>query len=84
MKRILMLLLASLACMLAANAQPATDTMTGVFNERVKTVQVTAGGDLFAPPVVVLGAGDRLTVAFDHLDEDRQYLRWRADRKSVV
>ena len=80
MKRILMLLLASLACMLAANAQPATDTMTGVFNERVKTVQVTAGGDLFAPQVVVLGAGDRLTVAFDHLDDDRQYLRWRAVR----
>lgn len=66
---------------MAFNAHGAiSDTMTGVFNERVKTVQVIAGTDMFAPPVVVLGAGDFLTVSFDHLDEDRQYLRWRAVR----
>ncbi len=71
--------LAISAALTATAARPA-DTMSGVFNERVKTVQVMAGDDLFAPPMVVLGVGDRLTVSFDHLDDDRRYVRYRAVR----
>lgn len=56
------------------------DTMDGIFNERVRSVQVTHHGDIFAPPVVLLGSDDFLTVSFDHLDTDREYLRWRVVR----
>ncbi len=58
-----------------------TDTMTGIFNDRVKTLQVRgADGNIFTPPVVMLGAGDFLNISFDHLSDDRQYLRWRVLR----
>jgi hypothetical protein len=58
----------------------ARDTMTGIFNERVRTLQVRVDGSIFAPPVVALSGGTPLSIEFDHLDEDRQYLRWRAVR----
>lgn len=58
------------------------DTMTGIFNERVKTLQVTSfpSGDIFSPAVVLLGGGDALRISFDHLADDREFLRWRAVR----
>lgn len=56
------------------------DTMTGIFRERVKTLRVVLNNDYFAPPVVVLGTNDRLEVSFDVIDEDRDYLRFRAMR----
>ena len=75
------LILALLLTLVPMRAQKLVDTMTGIFNERVKTLQVTGpNGDIFAPPVVVLGANDWLNISFDHLDEDRQYLRWRVAR----
>lgn len=77
MKRILFVI-AILMSALALRA--AADTMTGIFNERVKTLRVLAGGDMFAPPVVVLGSGDRLDISFDHLADDRVFLRYRAVR----
>lgn len=58
-----------------------TDTMTGSFNDHIRTVRVShSSGDLFAPPVVTAGAGDFLLVSFDHLTDDREFLRWRAVR----
>lgn len=54
----------------------AADTMTGVFNDRVKSLQVRLFGDPFAPPVINLGTDDRLIISFDHLAEDREYLRY--------
>lgn len=71
---IVMLLAAMSACCAA------TDTMTGVFNDRIKTVQTTYGGNIFAIPMVTLGTGERLTITFDHLAEDRAYLRYRVLR----
>lgn len=58
-----------------------TDTMTGIFNERIKTLEVRdSSGDIFAPPVVFLTAGNTLRVSFDHLSDDREFLRWRVVR----
>ncbi len=76
-----LLLLLALAVSVITNAAPPVDTMTGIFSERVKTVQVLGpGGDIFAPPVVVLGAGDALDIEFDRLADDREYMRYRVLR----
>lgn len=56
------------------------DTMNGIFKERVRTVVVRHGDDLFAPPVTVLGARDFLDISFDVLNEDRDFLRFRVVR----
>ena len=76
MKRLIFFFL----CLSALTAFPITDTMNGIFNERVRTVQVTAGGDIFALPVVMLGSNDFLDISFDVLHEDRDYLRYRVVR----
>lgn len=78
MKRLLLPLFVLLA-IVAAHAEPPADTMTGIFNDRVHTLEVR-GADLFAPPVVVLGSGERLSIEFDHLSDDREWLRWRVMR----
>ncbi len=54
----------------------AVDTMTGVFNDRVKSLQIGLLADTYAPPVICLGTDDKLVVSFDHLAEDREYLRY--------
>ena len=56
------------------------DTMNGIFNERVRTVQVRLGDDIFAPPVVILGSNEVLTVSFDVLHDDRDFLRYKVLR----
>ena len=58
----------------------ARDTLTGIFRADVRTLQVSLDGNIFAPPMVVLGAGDYLDISFDQLAEDRSYLRFRAVR----
>lgn len=58
------------------------DTMTGAFDDRVKTLQTRFldGQNIFMPPVVTLFSDEYLTVSFDILSEDREFLRWRALR----
>ncbi|MBD5234228.1 MAG: DUF5103 domain-containing protein [Bacteroidales bacterium] len=70
------LLLLLLAACVGAYAQRPADTMTGVFSERIKSLQVNLEGDAFAMPVAVLNTPDRITVSFDHLAEDREYFRY--------
>ncbi|MCM1224770.1 MAG: DUF5103 domain-containing protein [Lachnospiraceae bacterium] len=53
------------------------DTLTGIFNEKVKTLEARLASDEMAPPVLLLDAGDQLIFSFDHLAEDRSYLRYR-------
>ncbi len=65
---------------LSAGAAPRIDTMTGIFNERIKTVRTDIAGDYFAVPMIMLGAGEAITVSFDHLADDREFLRFRALR----
>lgn len=74
MKRIVSILL-SVLVLGNAVLVAAVDTMTGIFDERIRTLQVTLNGDFYAPAVAVLGSSDRICVSFDHLAEDREYFR---------
>ncbi len=74
MKRLALLIIT--AALFAAAARPATDTMTGIFNERIKSLQIKLDGDDFAMPVIVLNSPDRIRISFDHLAEDREYFRY--------
>ena len=67
---IMLFLLAPLR-MLAAG-----DTMTGSFTDKIKTLRVEVDGVPLAPPVLTLYGNDRLVFSFDHLAEDREYLRY--------
>lgn len=69
----LFILAVALAAALVAKA---SDTMTGIFDERIKSLQVRLDGNDFAAPVVVLGSSDRIRIDFDHLAEDREYFRY--------
>ena len=60
-----------------AGAAGFTDTMTGTFDERIRTLRVVANDDIFAPPVLFLNAPGSITVSFDHLADDREYFRYR-------
>ncbi|MDE6436410.1 MAG: hypothetical protein K2K69_02750, partial [Muribaculaceae bacterium] len=51
---------------LQAQVRPA-DTMTGIFDERIRSLQVRFDGDDFAMPVVVLNSPQRIRVSFDCL-----------------
>lgn len=77
--RIVCTVVALLAVWLPA---PARDTMTGIFNESVRTLQITgADGDIFVLPAVGLDSdGDALQISFDHISDTEQYLRWRLVR----
>lgn len=54
----------------------AADTMTGVFDESIKSLQVRLFGDDFAPAIAVLGTDDRIVISFDQLAEDREFFRY--------
>ncbi len=71
----LRVLFVALSCCMALLCA-AADTMTGVFDERIKSLQVSVDGDAFAPDVIVLGTPDRIRLEFDHLAEDREYFRY--------
>ncbi len=59
----------------------ALDTMTGIFNDRVHTLQVRGpDNDIFALPVIRIGSDDVLEISFDHISDTHEYLRWRAVR----
>ncbi|MCD8386721.1 MAG: DUF5103 domain-containing protein [Bacteroidales bacterium] len=57
-------------------AAQAEDTRTGIFNERIKSLEVHLEGDALSPPVIILSVGDRIEIGFDHLAEEREYLRY--------
>lgn len=77
MKRLIYLLIALTVTAISAVAR---DTSTGIFRDDVRTLRVTFADNIFAPPMVVLGAGEWLDISFDQLAEDRSYLRYRAVR----
>lgn len=53
-----------------------TDTMTGSFRDDIKTLQVGVEGVPLAPPVITLNGNDRIIISFDHIADDRCYLRY--------
>lgn len=62
----------SLACALAN----ADDTRNACFNERIRSLKVELDGYPMAAPIIVLNTNDRLIFSFDHLAEEREYLRY--------
>lgn len=54
----------------------ALDTMTGSFDERIRTMQMRAPADPMPLPVIIMGTDDQLIFNFDHLADDRQYYRY--------
>lgn len=70
------LLIITLALLFTCIGSHAADTMTGMLNDRIKSLQVQLVGDPYAPPVINLGTDNRLMISFDHLAEDREYLRY--------
>ncbi len=65
---------AAISCLNASGAQD--NTMTGIFNEDFRTLTTEVDGDRLAPPVISLDGGDCLTIGFDVLREERDYLRY--------
>ncbi len=59
-----------------AQTRPLADTMTGIFDDRFKTLQTRVAGDDYAPPVITLNTSDRIVISFDEISEDRHYLRY--------
>ena len=74
-KRLTLILLAAMLTVFAAESRD--DTMTGRFDERIRTLRVSHDGNPYGPPVLVLGSQDRLVFSFDELAEDRSYFRYR-------
>lgn len=74
-KRLTLILLAAMLTVFAAESRD--DTMTGRFDERIRTLRVSPDGNPYGPPVLVLGSQDRLVFSFDELAEDRSYFRYR-------
>lgn len=54
----------------------ADNTMTGIFSPDFRTLTIAVDGNRLAPPVINLGSSDILTIGFDQLAEDREYLRY--------
>lgn len=73
MRQTLLALLSTIALLCTAQAH---DTMTGIFDESIKSLQVHLDGDDFAMPVVVLNSDDRIKIEFDQLADDREYFRY--------
>lgn len=74
-KRLTLILLTAVLTVLAAESRE--DTMTGRFDERIRTLRVSPDGNPYGPPVLVIGSQDRLVFSFDELAEDRSYFRYR-------
>lgn len=56
----------------------AENTEQGVFNERVKSLQVHSATDNLSTgtPVIVLGTPEAIVIDFDILEDDRRYMRY--------
>lgn len=53
------------------------DTMTGVFDNRVKTLSLRNPDSFMSPPVINLSSGSRLALNFDIVGDSHEYLRYR-------
>lgn len=66
-----------LAAALSQRAQAAENTRTGIFHEQCRTLTVIVDGNPQAPPVITLAdPPGTLTVGFDMLGDEREYLRY--------
>ena len=71
-------LLPALACLSASvSAYAAEDTLPGIFDPSFRTLKVAMADNFFESPLLTLGEQDVLTVTFDRITEDRDFLRYR-------
>lgn len=71
------LTVAALCGLAAATATAAENTLTGIFNPSCRTLTVEVNGDRLAPPVINAdNPSETLTVGFDILSDEREYLRY--------
>lgn len=63
-----------LACSLGVFGQ--ADTMTGCLNERIKSLKVQLNGFPLDYPILVMNTDNELIFSFDHLADEREYLRY--------
>lgn len=52
------------------------DTRTGIVSPDFRTLEVKLNGEPQSVPVLAMGTDDHLTISFDGLTDDRQYLRY--------
>lgn len=72
----LLTLITFLSAAIAAIAAP-IDTMTGIFDEKFRSLQVRVAGFPFAPPIITLFSDDCIEISFDELADSRSYLRYQ-------
>lgn len=53
------------------------DTMTGILDEKFRSLLVRVDGSPLAPPIITLNTDDRIIVSFDELADDNSYLRYQ-------
>lgn len=70
------LLTTFIAATISMSASTVTDTRQGCLDPRFRTLTVDVEGVEMAPPIINLGAGDRIIITFDELAEDHSYLRY--------
>ena len=67
-------LLAAVSLFVPADA---LDTAPGIFDPTFRTLKIQRSDNFFMPPVISLRGDEALTVNFDRLGEDRDFLRYR-------
>lgn len=68
-----------MAAAISGTLMPVTakeNTLTGIFDENFRTIVTEVNGDRLAPPVIGLDSSETLTIGFDALREERDYLRY--------
>lgn len=55
----------------------AADTATKIADPSFRSLKVQVADDFFAPPIIELGGDRRISVTFDRMREDRDFLRYR-------
>lgn len=71
MKRLLLLTFILLPLMMIAR-----DTSTAIFDSDIRSLTLEMEGNRLAPPILTLGSSDSLTIGFDQMGDERQYLRY--------
>lgn len=61
---------------IAAHSAP-VDTMTGILDEKFRSLLVRVDGSPLAPPIITLNTDDRIIISFDEIADERSYLRYQ-------
>ena len=77
MRRVTTFIYLLLLTLITATAGDDTDTRQGVSESVFKSLRVTLGDDIFAPPVLnFANPSDRIVISFDELADEHRYLRY--------